>query len=104
MGWFVDKKLAEDMMKGLPFRSLEPREMKDSCLSEKYRQYSSSAFNGANYVIIVFYEHKEDSNKNMLHIKVHSSKLQKDKSFDVEKFQYGDHGKLIRLMKKVLLA
>lgn len=104
MNWFVDKELAEDMMKGLPFRSLEPSDMKDSCLSEKYRQYSSSAFNGANYVIIIFYEHKEDSNKNMLYIKVHSSKLQIDKGFDVEKFQYGDHEKLRGLMKKVLLA
>lgn len=104
MGWFVDKELTEDMMKGLPFKSLELSEMKDSCLSKKYRQYSSSAFNGANYVIIIFYEHKEDSNKNMLHIKVHSSKLQIDKGFDVEKFQYGDHKKLKRLMKKVLLA
>lgn len=100
--WYVDKESALDLMKGLPFGLLKLSKWQDPYFNN-YNQYVSSAFNGASYVIVIFYEHKEDHNKNMLHIKVYSSKLGIDKGFDVEKFQYGDHEKLMKLMKKVLL-
>ena len=104
MSWFVDMETVEDMMKGLPFKPLEPPEFTDPYLAEKYEQYISSAFNGASYVIVIFYKHKEDDNKNTLHISVYSPKMGIDKHFEVEKFQYGDHNKLKNLMKKVLLS
>lgn len=102
--WFVDIESAKDIMEGLPFKPLEYSKPTDPYLGEKYEQYVSSAFNGVSYVIIVFWKHKEDDNKNMLHIKVYSPKLEIDKDFAVKKFQYGDHEKLKKLMKKVLLA
>ena len=102
--WFVDEALMEDMVRGLPFKPLENSKVSDPCLRKKYEQYVSSAFKGTTYVIIIFYKHKEDDNKNMLHIKVYSPKWGIDKNFEVEKFQYGDHNRLKRLMKKVLLA
>lgn len=104
MSWFIDEALVADMMKGLPFKPLEHPEFIDPCLAKKYEQYISSAFNGTSYVIVVFYKHKEDDNKNTLHISVYSPKLGIDKHFEVEKFQYGDHNKLKKLMKKVLLS
>lgn len=103
MGWFVDMETVKDMTKGLPFKPLEHSKPTDPYLGEKYKQYVSSAFNGASYVIMVFWEHKEDDNKNMLHISIYSPELEIDKDFAVEKFQYGDHEKLKKLMKKVLL-
>lgn len=103
MSWFVDEVLVEDMMKGLPFKPLEHSKVGDPYIGKKYDTYVTSAFNGASYVIVIFYKHKEDDNKNMLHINVYSPKWEIDKDFAVEKFQYGDHSKLKRLMKKVLL-
>lgn len=103
MSWFVDMESVKDMMKGLPFNSLILKENRDPHLAN-YNKYVSSAFNGTSYVIMVFCEHKEDHNKNWFHILVNSPKWGIDQSFKVEDFQYGDHNKLKRLMKKVLLS
>ena len=103
LSWFVDMETVKDMMRGLPFKPLECRKPTDPYLGKKYELYISSAFNRTSYVIVIFYKHKEDDNKNKLHIQVYSPKLEIDKNFKVEKFQYGDHNRLKRLMEKVLL-
>lgn len=102
--WFVDEVLVADMINGLPFKPLERSKVRDPYIAKKYETYVTSSFNGASYVIIIFYKYQEDDNKNLLHIKVYSPKLEINKKFEVEKFQYGDHEKLKKLMKKVLLS
>lgn len=104
MSWFVDIETVEDMMKGLPFKSLERSKVRDSYLAKKYEMYTTSAFSGTTYTIVIFYKHKEDDNKNMLHVKVYSPKWGIDKNFEVEKFRQGEHNTLRKLMKKVLLS